>query len=230
MSRVRPVCPAHDGPAARGSRDAGFSLVEVLVGVGLFGMLGSLLLGLAVSTSKVTEDVRSLTSINEESRLAMERMSRELRQATLITAALVPPGAAPAETALTFWTDFDGDGVQDLGVADPEVLTYRWDPTSERLSLTANDASGSAVTRPVLAARVTRFELQLRSSAWQRDANGDGTTTWQELDAVGAGGNGNGVPDGAELTDLDLVGVTLTVLDGARAQTYTSRVDLRNRS
>lgn len=208
--------------------DAGMTLIEVLVAMGLFGVLGSLLLGLALSTSRTTTDTRTLANVNEESRLAMERMTRELRQANAITAAQLPPSAT---TALTFWTDFNGNGSQDLGAADPEVLTYRWNPATSRLTLTANDASGTAVTRPVLAANVSSFTLDLRSSKWQYDTNADGATTWQELDASGPPvGNANALPDGPELNNIDLVVITMTVLDGAHAQTYTTKVDLRNRS
>jgi hypothetical protein len=138
-------------------------------------------------------------------------------------------------TGLTFWTDFDGDGAQDLNAADPEVLTYRWAPATRTLTLTANDATGTAVTRPVLAAQVSRFEVDLQSSKWQYDTpvNGlsDGVTTWRELDAAGLPiGDGDSRPDGQELALLDLVQISMTVLDGARAQTYTTRVDLRNRN
>lgn len=206
----------------------GFSLVEVLVAMGLFSVVGSLLLGLALSTSEVAEDTRTLANVNEESRLAMERMSRELRQASSVTSVEFSP-----TTAITFWTDFDGDGAQDLNAADPEVLTYRWNPATKRFTLTANDASGTAVTRPVLAANVSGFTLGLRSSEWQYDGSiatspADGATSWQEIDY--AIGNRNGAPDGAELEHIDSVDLSMTVLDGARAQTYTTRVDLRNRS
>jgi prepilin-type N-terminal cleavage/methylation domain-containing protein len=219
MSPATPMVP---------SKDAGFSLVELLVAMGLFGVLGSLLLGLALSTGNVTENVRALSNINEESRLAVERLSRELRQATQVTAVSLPSAAAD-RTALTFWTDFDGNGAQDLNAADPEILTYEWDPQTDRLSLTVNDASGTSITRPLLAANVSALTLDLRSSEWRLDTDGNGRTTWEELDVPAAGGNGNGVPDGPELLKLDLIGVTMTVLDGARAQTYTTRVDLRNR-
>jgi prepilin-type N-terminal cleavage/methylation domain-containing protein len=208
------------------ARDKGFSLVEVLVAMGLFGVLASLLLGLAVSTGRVTDDVRALTNINEESRLAVERLSRELRQATEVTAVSQPTGG---RVALTFWTDFNGNGARDLNAADPEILTYAWDPKTDQLSLTVNDPTGAAITRPLLAANVSSFTLDLRSSSWELDADGDGQTTWKEIDTA-PGGNRNGVPDGPELLKLDLIGVTMTVLDGRRAQTYTSRVDLRNRS
>ena len=209
-------------------RDAGVSLVEVLVGIGLFATLGVLLLGLALSTGKVTTDTRALANASEESRLAMERMTRELRQSSGLTDVQLPGGSP---TALTFWTDFDGSGAPDLNAADPEVLTYRWDSATRMLTLTANDATGTAVTRPVLAAQVSRFEVELRSSKWQYDTDGLLGTTWQELDAAAPPiGNGNGRPDGQELAHLDLVQISMTVLDGARAQTYNTRVDLRNRN
>jgi Tfp pilus assembly protein PilW len=211
-----------------GPRDAGVSLVEILVGIGLFTTLGALLLGLALSTSKVTTDTRALANVGEESRLAMERMTRELRQSSGLTAVELGGGSS---TALTFWTDFNGNEAPDLNAADPEVLTYRWDPTTSRLTLTANDASGTAVTRPVLAAQVSQFAVNLQSSKWQYDADGAGGTTWQELDAAAPPvGNANGRPDGHELDYLDLVQISMTVLDGARAQTYNTKVDLRNRN
>jgi Tfp pilus assembly protein PilW len=222
--------PAMMPAAAPRPRDAGISLVEVLVGMGLFAVLGTLLLGLALSTGHVTDDTRTLANVSEESRLAMERMTRELRQSSGITAVQLPaPGVA---TAVTFWTDFNGNGVPDLTAVDPEVLTYRWNPTTSILTLTANDADGTEVTRPVLAAHVSDFTLALRSSKWQYDTTNDTVpTTWEQLDAAAPPvGNGNHVPDGPELASIDLVDISMTVLDGARAQTYDTKVDLRNRN
>jgi type II secretory pathway pseudopilin PulG len=212
----------------REPRDAGISLVEVLVGIGLFAMLGTLLLGLALSTGKVSTDTRALANVSEESRLAMERMTRELRQSSGLTAVELPAGSP---TALTFWTDFNGNEAPDLNAADPEVITYRWNPATRMLTLTANDATGTAVTRPVLAAQVSLFTVNLQSSKWQYDTDGVPGTTWQELDSAAPPiGNGNGRPDGPELAYLDLVQISMTVLDGARAQTYNTKVDLRNRN
>lgn len=218
-------------------RDEGISLVEVLVAMGLFGVLGTLLLGFAISTSRVTDDTRKLSGVNEESRLAMERFSRELRQANEILSFTLPASPATDPIAMTFWTDFNGDGLQDLSATDPEVLTYRWDPTNHRLTLTANDPSGTAVTRPVLASNVSAFTLALSSSLWEYDhehldgsAGSDGTTSWQEIDEYAPVGDHDGVPDPLELNLVDLVSVSMTVLDGPHRQTYTSQVDLRNRN
>ncbi len=208
-------------------RDRGMSLVEVLVGIGLFGVLGAVLLSLALSTSRVTDDTRELTNVNEEARLAVERLTRELREANEIVAV---QRTGNDITALTVWIDFNGNGAKDLDAADPEVLTYRWDPTEKQLTLTANDPNGTAITQPLLSANVSAFSITLNSSQWQYDTNPhDGTTTWLELDAPPIGNN-NRVPDGEELKHIDLVGITMTVLDGPHAQTYTTQVDLRNRN
>jgi prepilin-type N-terminal cleavage/methylation domain-containing protein len=211
-------------------RDSGMSLVEILVAMGLFGLLSTLLLGFALSTSQVTKDTSALSGINEESRLAMERLTRELRQADAVLSLQVPTHADDP-TAITIWADFNGNGFKDLSVTDPEVLTYRWDPVTDRLTLTADDEDGTAVTRPVLATQVSSFTLGLSSSRWEYDANHDGTTTWQEIDAAGSPvGDHDGSPDPFELELVDLVKVSMTVLDGPHAQTYATEVDLRNRN
>lgn len=209
-------------------RDAGVTLIEVLVAMALFAVVGSVLLGFAVSTSRVTDQTRSMTLVSEETRLAMERFTRELRQASEVLHVAMPSSAGGG-TALTFWTDFNGNGLQDLGAADPEVLTYRWTPAGRQLTLTANDASGTATTLPVLAAAVSDFGIDLRSSAWQHDADGDGVTTWREIDVLA--GNNNGVADSVtELRLLDLVVVWITATDDTHEQSYRTQVDLRNRT
>lgn len=211
-------------------RDAGFSMAELLVAMALFAVVGSLLLGLVVSTAAVTDGVRVSGDLTGESRIAMERMARELRQARAVDAVQFRTETVTT-TAITFWTDFDGDGVRDTGVADPEVLTYRWDPAERVLTLTADDAAGTAITRPILSGEVVEFDLQLRSSLWQHDTSPDGTpTTWLELDQAGSPvGNNNARPDAPELAHIDLVSVRMVVADGATRQTFSFQADLRNR-
>ncbi|MFC7494333.1 MULTISPECIES: PilW family protein [unclassified Nocardioides] len=210
-------------------RDAGVSMVEVLVGMVLFGVLSTLLLGLAISTNAVTEDTRDRAGVAEEARTAMERLTRELRQAAAIDQVTLPATPGGGATAFTFWADFDGDGHRSSSAADPEVLTYCWNPDTDRLTLGAQSDCDAA--QPVLAAKVTDLVLDFDSSQWAYDTDGDGVTTWRELDARGAPvGNGDGVANAPELAHVDLLGVTMTVEDGAGTQTYHTRIDLRNRS
>lgn len=204
-------------------RDAGFALVEMLVAMTLLAVLGTILLGFALGTSRVADDVRRTANVTEESRLAVERMSRELRQARSVDSATVSGGTV---TSITLLVDFDGDGaIATNDQVDPEVLTYRWLADDDALTLTANHA----VTRPVLAGGVVGADIRLRSSQWIHDTDGDGTTTWQELDASSIG-NANGVPDGPELELVDLVSVALDIRDAGITRTFTVQADLRNRT
>jgi hypothetical protein len=206
------------------------TLVEVLVGMALFSVLGVLLLGLALSTSRVTEGTRDRAGVNDETRAAMDRLTRELRQASSIDSVQLPAVGVLGPTSITFWTDFDGDGTRAATAADPEVMTYAWAPATGRLTLTAQ-SSGPSATAPLLAADVTSFVLELRSSHWEHDGNGNGTTSWQELDAAGPPvGNQDGLAGVPELAFVDSIGISMTVTDGEGSQTQTTLVDLRNRS
>jgi prepilin-type N-terminal cleavage/methylation domain-containing protein len=207
--------------------DAGFTLIETLVALGLSSVLGTLVLGSALALRNDTNALRSSSDLQDGVRLATERIVRELRQAGTIDEVDLPqhPGDP---TAITFWADFNGNGVRDLDVTDPEVLTYRLIPGSGELTLTVDDARGVAVTTPILATNVTAFDIDLHSSLWQYDRNGDGVVTWQELDVAPGLGNNDGKPDGRELPRLDSVIEAITVRDGSHSQTYRTQVDFRN--
>ena len=208
--------------------DAGVSLVEVLVAIGLFGVLGSLLLGVALSTVKVTDSTRQVATIGEESRAGMERMSRELRQTARLTSVNLPE-AANDSTRFTLWADFNGNKCIDVNGVDPEELTYVWNPTTRRLTLTAS-VSGTTYTERLLAATVSSFTLALNSSSWQYDDDVDGTTTWRELNSSPIGdGIATNFTD-AELERIDLMELDLTATDGTHTFRYTTSVDLRNQN
>lgn len=215
----------------RDGADAGFSLVELLVGMGLLSVLGATLLSMALSLQKSTTDATRNADLLHETQLAMERIVRELRQAGTIDEVELP--SSPTDpTAITFFADFDNDGLRDLDASDPEVLTYRFQPGTGQVTLTVDDADGSSITTPILATQVTEFDLDLRSSLWQYDRSvpRDGVVTWAELDATPGVGNQNGIADAPELTRIDSVVLTVSVADGARNQTYRTQVDFRNRN
>ncbi len=219
--------------------DKGFTLVELLVAMGLFLVLISLVMTSVMAMSRATTDVKQFTNINEQARIATERLTRELRQAMEVRAAVLPT-ALDASTSMTFGVDFNGNGIVDDISSDPEVLSYRYDASHQRLTLTANDESGTAVTRPILSEQVSAFRFEFRSSLWKYDGctatdspgaptgPKDGVTDWTELDTTCGGGNHNGVLDATELNRIDLVSVTLSVLEGPHTQTYETQVGLRN--
>lgn len=220
----------------RSGSDSGFTLVELLVAMVVFSMLGGILMSTVVGSAETAKTTKQSTDINEEARLALNRMSRELRQASDIQAASSPDG----KTSITFEVDFNGNLSIEPSAADPEVLTYSYDSTGKRLLLTANNTSGTSVTQPILASNVTAFCLDYRSSLWQHATASqttscgqvlNGGTTWKDLDAKGTSsgvGNGNGLLDGPELRNVDSIVVYLTVLQGQRKQVYRTQIDLRN--
>lgn len=214
---------------ARGD-DRGFSLVELLVSMVVFSALSGAILTFVLSANTAATTTKQTNDINEEARLALNRMTRELRQAKEIRSVDIATNGAQG---MTFWVDFNGDGTDSTTAGDPEVLEYSY--ASAQIRLTA-DIGGGPVTKPILAGNVTYFNLQYLSSKYQYDCDGDGQTTWQELDngtcvPLSAGvGNGDLNLNGPELTNIDSVVITIKVLSGKRQQTYRSRVDLRNRA
>ncbi len=179
-------------------RDRGFTLIEVLVAMVLFGVLASLVLALALATQRTSTATQRQVSLNEEARVAIERISSELRQARAVTAV---DASGSALIGLTFEADFNGDGVIDPAGPSPEVLTYRWDQSAGTLTITADDADGHSITRPVLAATVTDFSVEL--------FGGSGALTASQLPAV------------------DRVTVSLRVEDGGM-HSYATDIYLRN--
>lgn len=221
--------------------DAGLTLVELLVTVLLLGIIGSLGIGAAVSTQRAGETNRTVNDLNEEARLSLTRLSRELREAERIVAvtnATGPGYDATQDVSVTFEVDFNGNGVIEPLASDPESLTYVWDASDGELLLQA-----SSLSYPVVSGNVEQFQLELTSRLWSFDgvnptaaADGcavpagaakDGTIHWWEVDGFRARGNCNGVPD-VELPTVDSVGIQLKVLEGSRQQTYRTQVDLRN--
>lgn len=212
----------------RASRDDGFTLIEMIISMAIFGVILSVAASVIGTSTKTSNTVRQVNDLNSEARQALNRISRELRQSVEVENVIGTDGA----TGLTFAVDFDGSGVIDSNTADPERLTYQWQ--NNNIYLSAADVSGSTVTQPILSGHVTSFSLEYFSSRYSFDCDGNGTTTWQELDhgscrpASSPVGNNNGQLDAGELPYIDSVMLTFTVLDGSRKQNYRTQIDMRN--
>ena len=198
----------------RATGDDGFTLVEMLVSIVLVGILGAILSATVVAADRSADTSVSDHNRTEEGRLAMNRVSRELRQAVVIERVSNPAGTSynpAAISVVTFRADFNGDGCLggDPGCApenpaDPERISYCHEPAAlvavprlyvraGALPVPTTSCSGGA---PILAERVSTFSLEYLSNEYRLDADGDGTTTWEELDAgVPPYGNQNGVLD-----------------------------------
>jgi prepilin-type N-terminal cleavage/methylation domain-containing protein len=241
----------------RARSDAGFTLVEMLVAVVVLGALGTIFITTVMGAQTSARTTTSENDLNEEARLALNRMARELRQASGLTLALNPDGSgyvSTSTTAVTFSADFNGDGCIDgvaptpapspapvcqaYTAANPETLTYCWDPaaTVRQLYLIPGTLPGQSCqvsgALPILAGQVTSFKLSYRSNQYLYDASGDGITTWSELDDAGPPvGDSDGALTQPELTNVDSVVIDLVVsAQGKHQQSYVTQVDLRNLS
>lgn len=214
------------------SKDAGVTVIELLVTMLLFGVLTTVLFSVFLNSQTMTKTMQQNTDLNEESRLVLNRMSRELREAQTIVSVKNPTGAGydpAAEVVVTFDVDFNGNGTIEPNAADPEEITYRFQPSNKRLLLEAG-----GITSPILAASVETFKLSFSSKKYECDSNSDGTVTWEELDSAGSPcpantGNSNTILD-VELVAINSITIEFTVLTGTRRQEYRTQLDLRNRA
>lgn len=210
-------------PADEVDGEGGFSLAELMVAMTLFVLVSGLMFSVVMSGSRVVTTTRTYNDLNEEARVMINRMSRELREAKEI-AAVVDPGTGDGHDGITFNVDFNGDGTIQADAVDPETLIYQYDPVAKKVTL---KAGGFAYD--VLATNVTRFRLDFSSSAgYAYDTNADGTTTWEEIDQTVGVGDSDGVLDWAELQYIDSVTIRVTLFEGKHRQDYRTTIDLRN--
>jgi prepilin-type N-terminal cleavage/methylation domain-containing protein len=224
------------------SSDAGFTLVELLVSIAVLSIASVALYQLLFSVAEGTQTTRSVARVSDEARLGFNRMVRDTREGTQITASSTKAAAAdaplPNPQSFTVAVDFDGSGnitlyPQTNSAGDYEVLTYAFDSDAgtvrlngELLMRDVECVTSSGACRPV---------FDYSSSDLQYDWNRDGVTTWQELDqaaqaqygVVGVGNN-NGILDSAELPFVNGVTFHLRVVKGAAATTFHARAQLRN--
>lgn len=224
----------------RRSGDAGFTLVELLIGMIVFGVLSAMIASAIAASTRSVDNTKQLNDVNEEARLTQLRFSRELRQAGGIDAASLftsgPYASKGYAQSITISADFNGNEVIEPNAVDPETLTYRYTPDPSgngngQINLVADDAAGNAVVRPILSGHVSDFYVELRSSVYTCDTSGDGITTWQELDTstntACAHPNNNGL-DQNELSQIDSVVLSFSIFEGRHKQTYTTQINLRN--
>ena len=251
MSRVRARIAARTG-------DGGFTLIEMMVAmIVVFVLLGATFTALKVS-SGIVKTSTELHDLNEEGRQAINRMARDLRQATSVVTAVNPDGATFNSTGIVgvrIKADFDVDGCiggvplpgtttacLPYNASNPEDISYCFEPSTHQLYVIDNQVT-PAITplsasstncsggQPLLAGNVGSFKIEYRSNNYRYDLNPtDGVTTWTELDEAGTSvGNNNGQLD-VELANIDSLVLNLTMLVDNHPQTYRTQVDLRNAS
>lgn len=239
--------------------DQGLTLVELLVASVLMLVIATVTLTVVRTGQGALNVSRNSQDINEEARQALNRMTRDMRQAQTVVTAVNPDGPAFAANGLVgvrFQSDFDGDGCiggavtaltpagstcRPYSSANPEDISYCYQPGSRELYVVDNQAGGVTPLsttsstcsggQPLLAGNVSAFQVEYRSNQYRYDLDpSDGITTWRELDAAAPPiGNNNGRLD-VELGNIDSAVLNLTVTLNGRQQVYRTQVDMRNAS
>lgn len=101
--------------------EGGFSLVELLVIIAIFAMVGSAITGVMITTQRSEQYQRRLQDVMDDGRVSVDRIRQELRAArrVLHTTCDTTSDCEPSDR-LHFWVDQN----QDALVQDEEVVCY----------------------------------------------------------------------------------------------------------
>lgn len=212
------------------NQEGGFSLIEVLVAIGLFAVVSVTFYTALFSGVRGGNTTRNVVRISGEARGGFTRMVRDTREAEDIVSA--------TPTSYNVRVDFNDDGQYDNPTApntttgyaggDYEDLTFSYDATEETIEL-----NGVVLMDGVQPIGGAIFSYS--SNVLEYDWNADGVTTWQELDIaptkqVTGVGNNNGVLDQGELPFISNINYSVQVTEGDRSSTFFTEAELRNRS
>lgn len=127
------MTPAETCPDVAPTRDAGISLVELLVAIALTAMVMTMVAGVFISSSRTLSREASATQSSETAAIAMREISRVLRAGTeipLSTSALsLPVFTEAGSTAVTVHSFLDTGS--DTVASVPRPVTIRFSVTAD---------------------------------------------------------------------------------------------------
>lgn len=206
--------------------EQGFTLVEIMVAISIFSIIGTGFYVVLFSGVRGSDTARDVTRGSEEARLGFNRIVRDTRESDQLSAC----ASEAFQTCYRALIDFDGDGLYQNpnSRGDFEELTYTYHAGTDEIRLNGSTLMSGVEpvgTSPVFMYTSNRLEYDTTDPA------SPGITTWQELDGSGIAGvgNGNGTLDSAELPYITSVGYLFTVDAGGRQQEYYAEAQLRNK-
>jgi prepilin-type N-terminal cleavage/methylation domain-containing protein len=214
------------------SSEEGFTLVELLVVILIFGVISTSLYFAVFSGVRGGKTARNVVQVSEEARLGLNRMIRDTREAEDVVAA----DADSYEIGIDFNLDGDTDD-------EGERETFTFDSDTERILLTANvpDGANPTTTEPLVVgvsdlAGTNMFTYSSNQLEYDYDPE-DGVASCAEIDDPPfgvTGGNGDNVCGAEELPFVTNVSYALRVSSGdarsgVRATEFFAEAQLRNR-
>lgn len=208
----------------RGSaKEAGFSLIEVLVAISLFSVLSVAFFQVMMATVGGSNATESVARIAEEARLGFNRMVRDTREADEVVSA--------SATSYSVLIDFNGNGA--FEPASYEFMRYSFDPGAGTISAEALNLDGSVREQGILMSGIRQDGsvpiFGYSSNLLEHDANNDGVVDEAEMRTASGVGNGNTQLDGAELDLISTVEFSLVAASGERATAFSTDAQIRNR-
>lgn len=227
-------------------REGGFSLVELLVGTAIFSLIGVAFVSVMFSVARGTDSTTDSVRISEEARLGLNRLVRDVREAAWVELAGTDPAAT--HNSFTVKIDYNADGAfanPATGTAQGsyEVVTYAYDPSTRRITLTAPGAgtetlvNGVGCVRDDVTGACTSDVFSFTSNRLEYDWNGDGVASLAEVNSAACPPNNlttldpacNGALVEKELATLTSVNVAVELTVGGKSTDYVAEAQLRNR-
>ncbi|MFA6001729.1 MAG: prepilin-type N-terminal cleavage/methylation domain-containing protein [Thermoleophilia bacterium] len=188
----------------RTGREHGFTLIELLVSISIMTVIMAGMFSFLFGASIHWNTGQNSAEMTENARLGLNRMTREIKQSTQITAAQT--------SEVTFTANF-GTG--------NETITYGFSPGSQGEPGTVWRNTSVSPGQITLISSVESVQFVYYGNDYKCDANNDGIVTYSEL-------QGCGVSVVANISRVDII---LNMKAGNEAvQTFADQAWLRNRT
>jgi len=119
--RVNPRC------YLRRSANEGFTLVELLVAMGVFVILLGIIVGIFISALRTQRSLAALMLVNDNTSLVLEQMAREIR--TGFNFVVAPDSVASCTNRISSQT-YTGGKELIFCNANEQIVTYKWESDS----------------------------------------------------------------------------------------------------
>ena len=209
--------------------EEGFSLVEILVVIGIFSTVSIAIYQMMFSGSAGSQTARSVAELSSEARLGLNRMIRDTRQAANITSA--------GPTSYTIEVDFDGSGSIAQAPArnsdqDYEQVSFVYGDGAIYIEACSSvQGADCGAQKTVLIEGVSQVPgkpvFEFSTNHLEFDWNNDGRATQGELNVAGSHGlNLTAAEATGYLSDVAYI---MRLTDGDSTSDFYGHAQLRNK-